>query len=126
MNTKLLLRVTAPALGIGLLLFATCLASIRYMKRLQTNLADIITDNVTSLQAAQELEIRVRQLRFHSVLYLMDPRPDRLAPIDADQDHFEEALRLARQASDTPEEKALVGAIEEAYESYRQEQVHLR
>jgi two-component system sensor histidine kinase HydH len=126
MNTKLLLRVTAPALGIGLLLFATCLASIRYMKRLQTNLADIITENVTSLQAAQELEIRVRQLRFHSVLYLMDPHPERLPPIDADQEHFEEALHMARQASDTPEEVACVRAIEAAYETYRQEQVHLR
>jgi two-component system, NtrC family, sensor histidine kinase HydH len=126
MNFKLLLRVTAPAIGIGLLLFATCLASIRYIKRLQTNLVNILSDNVTSLQAAQELEIRVRQLRFHSVLYLMDPRPERLKPIEADQEHFEEALEVVRQTADTPEEEDCFRRIEEAYQDYQREQVHLR
>ena len=36
-----------------------------------------MTENVTSLEAAQELEIRLRQLRFHSLLYVSDPTPER-------------------------------------------------
>src|SRR5438874_10592912 len=111
MNHRLLIRVTAPAVAIGLLLFATCLASIRYINRLQSNLADILAENVTSLQAAQELEIRVRQMRFHSMLYLMDPDPARLGPIAADQARFTEALEVARRASKTSEEAAYVRAI---------------
>src|SRR5258708_1019372 len=69
MNRKLLLRFTIPSVIIGLFLFAACLVSIRYIHRLQTNLADILNQNVASLQAVQELEIQVRQLRFHTVLH---------------------------------------------------------
>src|SRR5438445_12302997 len=94
MNHRLLIRVTAPAVAIGRLLFATCLASIRYIRRLQANLADILAENVTSLQAAQELEIRVRQMRFHTMLYLLDPKETRLRPIQVDQKNFEEALKV--------------------------------
>jgi hypothetical protein len=83
MRSRLLLRVTAPAVAIGLVLFAACLASICYIHRLQTSLAEALDENVASLRAAQELEIRVRQLRFHNLLYLTDPRPDRLSAISA-------------------------------------------
>src|SRR5947209_746240 len=125
MNHRLLIRVTAPAVAIGLLLFASCLASIRYINRLQANL-DILAENVTSLQAAQELEIRVRQMRFHTMLYLLDPEPRRLDPIKADQEHFEEALTMAHQASTTDEEREAVRAIEARYRDYRTELAHLR
>ena len=82
MNPKILLRVTAPAVVIGLLLFAACLVSVFYVTRLQANMTDILSRNVASLQAAQELEIRVRQLRFHNLLYLMEPDPAELQSIE--------------------------------------------
>ena len=126
MNSRLLLRVTAPAVAIGLVLFATCLASIRYISQLQSNLATILADDVTSLQAAQELEIRVRQLRFHSMLYLMDPRAKRLDPIEDDHQRFEKSLEVARQACKTEQELACVQAIEVGYHKYHQEQDQLR
>ena len=69
MNKKLLVRSTIPSVIIGLFLFAACLVSIRYIHHLQSNLAEILRQNVTSLQAVQELEIQVRQLRFHTFLY---------------------------------------------------------
>src|SRR5260370_20790699 len=119
MNHRLLIRVTAPAVVIGLLLFATCLASIRYISHLQANLADILAENVTSLQAAQELEIRVRQMRFHTMLYLLDPEPGRLDPIMADQERFQEALKRAHRASTTEEDKEYVRAIESNYRNYQ-------
>src|SRR5438270_13850842 len=125
MNHRLLIRVTAPAVAIGLLLFASCLASIRYINRLQANL-DILAENVKSLQAAQELEIRVRQMRFHTMLYLLDPEPARLDPIKADQERFEEALTMAHRASTTDEERKYVRAIEAGYRDYQAEQARLR
>src|SRR5262245_51362363 len=118
MNQKLLLRVTAPVVAVGLLLFGTCLASIRYIDRLQSNLAEIVAETVTSLQASQDLEIRVRQLRFHTLLYLMDPSPTRLEPIEADHNSFEKALEVARRACKTPEERACVRSIADSYEQY--------
>jgi signal transduction histidine kinase len=121
MNRKILLQVTAPAVVIGLLLFGTCLASAWYINRLQSNMARILADNVASLQAAQELEISVRQLRFHGFLYLIDQRPERLGRIEEDHRNFERALLSARQASDRPEERMCVQEIETGYRQYHDE-----
>jgi hypothetical protein len=126
MNHRLFLRVAAPALVIGLLLLGTCLASIRYIDRLQANLAEILAENVTGLQATQELEIRVRQLRFHTMIYLMDPRPARLEPVAADEASFEKALAVAHAASTSDEDRQLVGEVEAGYRQYQQEQARLR
>src|SRR4051812_2896413 len=105
MNSRLLIRVTAPAVAVGLLLLAASLASMRYIHRLQKSLATVLAENVASLQAAQQLEIRVRQLRFHTLLYLLDPEPARLKPIEQDQTNFEGAIAAARHTATTPEEE---------------------
>jgi signal transduction histidine kinase len=121
MNQRLLLRITAPAVAIGVVLFAACLFSMRYIHRLQTSLADVLAENVTSLRAAQELEIRVRQLRFHSLLFLTDPRDKRRAPIEEDQRGFEQALEEVRAVAREPEELALLEEIERAYHKYQKD-----
>lgn len=126
MNRNLLLRVTAPAVAIGLALLAACLAGALYINRLQSDLTNVLTQNVSSLQAAQELEIRIRQLRLHSLLYLMDPHRPRLTPIAQDERRFEEALEVARQTASTREEMDCVRDIEGAYKAYQEEQVRLR
>jgi signal transduction histidine kinase len=126
MNTKLLLRVTGPSLLIGLALLAACLAGARYINRLQSDMADLVSKNVRSLQAAQELEIRVRQLRLHTLVYLTEPTEARLAPIAADEVHFKEALEVARQTATTDEQKACVRTIDEEYQKYYQDQAALR
>jgi signal transduction histidine kinase len=121
MSRKILLQVTTPAVGIGLLLFAACAVSAWYIQRLQTNLAQVLSTNVASQEAAQELEIEVRRLRFHSFLHLVDPSPERRAPIDRDHEQFEAALQSARQSATTPEEKQCVEAVEAGYRRYRGE-----
>jgi signal transduction histidine kinase len=126
MNRNLLLRWTLPSLVIGLCFFAVCLLSIRYIHRLQQNLAAILNDNVRSLQAAQELEIRVRQLRLHNLLYLLDPKPSRIDLIEKDQIAFEKALEIAKQSSTAPDEVDEVLAIEKGYQDYKREQEELR
>jgi signal transduction histidine kinase len=126
MNRRLLIQVTAPAVVIGLLLCGTCLVSAWYIHRLQRNMAANLAENVASLQAAQELEIRVRQLRFHCFLYLMDPRPERLKPIALDEQNFEDALARAREAADAPEEITWVEAISSGYRQYHDELAALR
>jgi signal transduction histidine kinase len=89
-------------------------------------MSDILSRNVASLQAAQELEIRVRQLRFHNLLYLMQPDPTELDAIETDQRSFEESLDTARRASHTAEERKWVQAIEKGYRLYQSEQTRLR
>jgi signal transduction histidine kinase len=126
MNPKMLLRVTAPAVAIGLLLLGACVAGAAYINRLQTNLANILSRNVISLQAAQDLEIRVRQLRFHNVLYFVDRDPDQLKAIKSDHKHFEEALEVARQTAGNDEQRDCIRTIEQSYREYREEQAALR
>ena len=126
MNPKLLLRVTGPALLIGLFLLGACLAGAWYINHLQRNLAGILSQNVRSLQAAQELEISVRQLRYHTFRYLVSPAPEQLQAIEKDQVHFEQALEVAQLTAGTDEEKRCVRQIEEDYKQYRIEQAALR
>ena len=126
MNRRALIRFAIPSLIVGMSFFAACLISIRYIHRLQTNLADLLAENVTSLQAAQELEINVRKLRFHNLLYLLEPKPERLASIEEDQASFEESLRLARRAARAADEQARITAIADAYAAYKEEQSRLR
>ncbi len=126
MNRKVILRFTIPSLVIGLAFFAVCLVSIRYMHRLQTNLTDVLSENVASLQAAQELEICIRQLRFHTLLFLLDPKPEKLGPVEEDQSSFEQSLEVARQVSRTDDEKVQIQAIEQSYKAYKSEQAELR
>ncbi len=102
MNRRLLIRVAIPAVLLGVVLCGTCLVTAWYINRLESNLAKILSQNVASLQAAQELEIRVRQLRNHTFLYLIEPTPVRLEPIETDQEHFESALQLARESASSP------------------------
>ena len=130
MNRKLLLRITIPSVIFGVFLFAACLLSIRYIHRLQTNLADILNENFTSMQAVQELEIQVRQLRFHTFLYLLNPQPERLLRIEEAQTKFEAALDKVREISKTDEEttekeRVLFLTIESTYQQYKKEQDQL-
>ncbi len=126
MNPKLLMRVTAPALVIGLTLCGACAAGAWYINHLQTNLAGILSRNVRSLQAAQELEIRVRQLRHHTLLYLVDPEPELLQSVEADHQHFEDDLAVARLYATTDEQRQCVNKIEAEYQQYKLEQAGLR
>lgn len=126
MNFRFVLRVTAPAVAVGLILLTACLAGVFFVNRIQANLANILGENLSSLQAAQELEIRVRQLRLHSLLYLMDPTKERLEPIDLDQKRFEDALVVARESANSEFEQACVRIIDSGYAEYKVEQARLR
>jgi two-component system, NtrC family, sensor histidine kinase HydH len=121
MNRNILIKTTTPAFFIGLLLFGTCLVSAWYIGRLQSNMAQILSENVTSLEAAQTLEIKVRQLRFHSFVYLIDPTPEHLKPVKEDHDGFEEAMQQASQSAKAVDEEALVREIRLGYQKYHDE-----
>ena len=121
MNRKILIQVTAPTVIIGGLLFIACVVSAWYISRLQGDLAKILSQEVVSLQAAQELEIRVRQLRFHSFLNLIDPTHSRSAPIEKAQREFESALDDVRRVANNEQERAYVREIAEGYGRYQKE-----
>ena len=63
------------------------------------------------MQAAQQLEISARQLRFHCFLYLIDPDPACWGTSESDQRAFEDWLGRAEEPAYTPAEQAQVKAI---------------
>lgn len=126
MNRRMTLQFTAPAVIIGLLLFGACAAGAWYISYLHGNIARLLAKNVAALQSAQELEMRVRRLRYYCLLYLLDPQPQRLEPIELHQAHFEADLATARSLAETPEEHACIQEIAAGYQLYLDEQLQYR
>jgi tRNA A-37 threonylcarbamoyl transferase component Bud32 len=123
---RLTRALRSPLIGIGLLLLAVCLIGAWQIRRLQADMAHLLSHSVASLESARELEVQVFRLRFYSFLYLLDPVPERLQHIDDAQVNCERALEQARAAAATDEDRALLREIEEGYHSYRDEISRLR
>jgi signal transduction histidine kinase len=126
MNRKILFQVTAPALLPGLLLVGTCLLSAYSIHRLHSNLSSILSENVTSLQAALDLENSMRQLRYHSFLYLMKPTAASLRQIQQDEQGFQQALERAQTSANTETEQEHVRQIEAGFTRYKKEMARER
>src|SRR5262249_14430724 len=118
MNRKILVQVTPPAVLIGLLLFGTSVAGAWYVYRLQNNLARVLSENVVSQKAAQDLENELRRLQYHSFLYLMAPTPERAKQITEDHDTVAAAFQSTRDSALTPEQQRSVKEIETRYLRY--------
>jgi two-component system sensor histidine kinase HydH len=119
MNRRIFLQLSGPAAIVGLLLFGASLASVWSIHRLQSNLASIMADNVTSLEAAQDLVINFRSLRFHMLLQLMEPRPFFQELIEEDHELIEHTIQIARASANLDRERELVDLIETRYDEYR-------
>jgi signal transduction histidine kinase len=126
MDRRILIQVTAPAVVIGLLLFATCLVSAWIINRLQTNMTVFLSHNVASLEAAQDMQMAVRRMHFQGFLYLIEPDKKLLDEIDRLNKTFPDHLWRAEQAADTQQERDYVRQIKEGYARYHQAFQQLR
>ena len=120
MNRRLLIQITTPAVLLGAVLLIGCLVGAWYVSRLQTGLGSILSHNVSSLRAAQRLEMSAQKLRLHSLMYLIDPNPELKQTIDNDQQEFETWLQKATRTAVTAEEQAAVANIGDGYNRFRE------
>ncbi len=104
---------------IGSVLAAACLASTWYINRLQADLAKAIGHDVARMNAADELQVQLRHLRFHSLVYTADPSEPRRLIFQTDTAAVEDAIATIRRDL-TPEDAALFGSIEHDYALYKQ------
>ena len=118
MTGQILYRVALPSVLVVVLLVAACLGGVWSIAYLQTNQAHILSKNVQSLLAARELELRLRQLRFHSFLYVMDPSDARRGLMEEDIRQFEETMVKAELTADLPEERRLIESVKAGYQKY--------
>ena len=120
MNRRLLFLLTSPALLLGSGLIGSCAVGLWAINHLQTQLIGGFHYNVASLRSALEMEVALRQLRFDSLLQIMEPTEGRRQRIEQDHRTFEAALERAKMLG-PPEQGRLIGKIEEGYRRYRKE-----
>jgi signal transduction histidine kinase len=121
-RSRILLRITLPALLIGVALIAACVLAARSLNQLQLGQERLLAHEVAGLQAAQRLERLLRQLRFHALVYVVEPTNDeRRQMLLDDQREFETTLNKAVEAADEPAEQALLEAVASGYRKYRHE-----
>jgi signal transduction histidine kinase len=118
MNTFLFGRHSWPFVLLGGLLAAACLVSTWYINRLQADLARAVRHDAARMEAADELQVQLRHLRFHSVVCAADPAPVRRAVVDADTAQADAALAAIR-ADITADDEPLLAAIETGYAEYK-------
>jgi CHASE3 domain sensor protein len=73
--------IAAPIAVVSGLLLVSAVGTAWYVRQLQATTARVLADNVTSMRAAQELELSVRDLRSQGVRYLLTGNPKMLEPI---------------------------------------------
>lgn len=111
-------RYSGPLIGLGGLVAVACLASTWYINRLQTDLARAVRHDAARLDAADELQVQLRHLRFHSLICAADPVEHRRNQVRSDATKAEEALGAIRR--DIPAEDAdLLALIERDYQEYK-------
>jgi signal transduction histidine kinase len=120
-DRRILLQVTLPFVLVSLGFLAACMIGVWSINRLQTNRSVLLKQNLRSLKAAQEMELRLRQLRVHGLLYVMDSSPERRTTVQGDADQFQEAFAEARKLARLPREQELLEKIYASYRTYQTE-----
>ncbi len=118
MNRFMFARHSVPFVALGGLVAVACLASTWYINRLQTDLAHAVRHDAARMRAAGELQIRLRQLRFHSLMVAADPSTARQRVTADDRALVQAALEDVRRECDAEDDLRLLATIDTAYQQY--------
>ncbi len=118
MNQFLFGRHSWPFVLLGGLLAAACLASTWYINRLQADLARAVRHDASRMEAADELQVQLRHLRFHLLAYAADPSAARRDLIRTDMAAADDAVGAIRRDI-TADDETLLAAIEGDYGEYK-------
>ena len=119
MKRVMFIYLAWPLVGLGFLLALACLAGVFYINKLEADLGRAVQYDVKRLQAAEDMQIWLRQLRFHSLLYAAQPTDDRYADVLFDEAGFEKSLANFRERAHAEHDADLVEQISQDYERYR-------
>jgi signal transduction histidine kinase len=118
MRHLFLSRYSGPFIALGGLLALACLASTWYINRLQSDLARAVHHDAARLEAAEEIQILLRQLRLHSLVATAAPSESRLDSVAEDRRLLEVAFAKANRQSESEDDLQLLGDIERSYREY--------
>jgi signal transduction histidine kinase len=110
--------MTAPLAAVSFLLLLLGTVTAWYVQRLQKNAADILALNVSSIRAAEELEIGVREIRTRINQYLLTGDRKHLAAVPVQRQQTDRWLREAVRLATTEREQELMTALQHAYQRF--------
>jgi two-component system sensor histidine kinase HydH len=118
MTARFVGPLTAPVVVLATLLLVIALGSAWYVRALQRSSAELIASNVSSMQAAQELEISVREVRSQFTRYLITQDEGHLKLIPGLKERTHQALAEAERLAQTPEEQRLMRRTRQGFERF--------
>lgn len=113
MNAKFVLRMTAPMIAISLLLLAVGVGSAWYVHRLQKENSDLLALDVSSMLAAEDIVIKMREVRSRLNRYLREGNLEALGTLPDLKQETDELLAAAKASARSETEFAFVSEIDE-------------
>ncbi|MBL8797258.1 MAG: histidine kinase [Planctomycetia bacterium] len=121
MRTLSVLRMAAPLVLIGGLLLGLAVFAAWHVHCLQQNAAVALSSNVTSLRAAEEFEIGIREVRNQLDRYLMTRNRKHLEAVPALRRKLDGWLGEADRVATTEFEKQQMGRLQDGYRHFFRE-----
>lgn len=118
MSQRLVAQLAAPVAVLSGLLLIIALGAAWYVHSLQRSASDLIASNVSSMQAAQELEICVREVRSQFTRYLITQNESHLKLIPGLKERTNQALTEAERLALTSDEQRLMKRTRQGYEKF--------
>lgn len=118
MKLKIGPRMIAGFSIMSVLLIAVGAFTIIYINRLQESTSRILSENVSSLKAAEELEIALLDMKGLTGYYLVDGDESWLKTFDEKRLSYLQWLEEARTGALTPDEKKIIKEIETLFNAY--------
>jgi len=110
--------MTAPVVGVSILLLAVGVIAAWYVQRMQRNASDVLALNVGSMRAAEELEIGLREIRTQMNQYLLTGNRASMDAIPALRVETDRWLREAERFATTPHEQQLMASMKRGYDHF--------
>ncbi|MGE0755851.1 MAG: ATP-binding protein [Pirellulaceae bacterium] len=121
MRLNLFVRMTAPVVLLSVLLLVLGIGSSWYVVWLEQDTATVFASNVTSIRAAEELTLALRELRTRINQFLLTRNRSNLESIDELRLESDRWLAEAERLGKTPRETELMHAVREGYEAFVQQ-----
>lgn len=118
---RIVARLIAPVVSVSVLLIALALGAAWSIRDSQRTISKVLTDNVSSVQAANELESSLRAVHVQFDRYLITLDRKHLEPVPRLKQRTEEALVEAEQTAVTPREQAVMRRVRQGYQHFFEE-----
>lgn len=130
MRPRLATKISVAIVGVVGLAISGSVLALLTVWHIGGLMEDTATENVSSLRAAEELEIALLEQRGLVVSFIFDnENAEWLNELERKKRSFDDALDQARKTAHTPNEKRILDGLEEAYREYdekRAEMIALR